>query len=100
MAEMSSTQRGESMNNLMKGYLDASTFMSRFLSAFELALDSRKQSNEYSKYKEYSLNVIYNTSNPFEKQPSTMLTTYAFKKFQDQLVQSSAYKCEEITFYK
>jgi len=39
MADMTTTQRGESMNNLMKGYMDASTFLSSFLSAFISALE-------------------------------------------------------------
>lgn len=97
MGEMSSTQRGESMNNLMKGYMDASTSMSRFLNAFESALDSRKQDVEFVKYKEATLNVIYKTISPFEKQASTILTIYALKKFQEQLLQSTCYKCEEIS---
>ncbi|PKK74626.1 hypothetical protein RhiirC2_820458 [Rhizophagus irregularis] len=32
----------------------------------------------------------------FEKQAATILTIYALKKFQEQLLQSSCYKCEEI----
>lgn len=96
MGEMSSTQRGESMNNLMKGYMDASTSMSRFLNAFESALNSRKQDVEFVKYKESTLNVIYKTISPFEKQAATVLTIYALRKFQEQLLQSSCYKCEEI----
>ncbi|CAG8752085.1 protein FAR1-RELATED SEQUENCE 5 [Rhizophagus irregularis DAOM 181602=DAOM 197198] len=96
MGEMSSTQRGESMNNLMKGYMDASTFMSGFLNAFESALDSRRQDVEFIKYKETTLNIIYKTISPFEKQAASILTIYALKKFQEQLLQSSCYKCEEV----
>src|SRR6266540_5970192 len=47
MADMISTQRGESMNNLMKGYLDASTSLSEFISAFESALETRKESSKF-----------------------------------------------------
>src|SRR2546430_17687608 len=43
MADMTTTQRGESMNNLMKGYLDATTSLTSFLKAFESALDQRKE---------------------------------------------------------
>jgi len=97
MAEMSSTQRAESMNNFMKGYMNATTSMSTFLNAFESALDSRQQTLEFSQYKEYTLNLIYKTPSPFEKQAALVLTIYALNKFQEQLLQSSCYKCEEIT---
>lgn len=96
MAEMSTTQRAESMNNLMKGYVNATTSMSTFLNAFESALDSRQQTVEFSKYKECTLNIIYKTSSPFEKQAATVLTIYALNKFQEQILQSSCYKCEEV----
>ncbi|CAG8768111.1 11599_t:CDS:2, partial [Rhizophagus irregularis] len=39
LADMTSTQRGESMNNLMKGYMDASHSLLDFLKAFESALE-------------------------------------------------------------
>ncbi|CAB4397033.1 unnamed protein product [Rhizophagus irregularis] len=89
---MSSTQCRESMNNLMKIYMDASTSMSRFLNAFESALDSKRQNIEFIKYKETMLNIIYKTINPFEKQAASILTIYALKKFQEQLLKSSCYK--------
>ncbi|GET51765.1 hypothetical protein GLOIN_2v1779978 [Rhizophagus irregularis DAOM 181602=DAOM 197198] len=68
------------MNYLMKGYINATTSMSTFLNAFESALDNRQQTNEFSQYKE----------------SATILTIYALKKFQEQLLQSSCYKCKEI----
>ncbi|CAB4419324.1 unnamed protein product [Rhizophagus irregularis] len=76
--------------------MDASTSMSRFLNAFESALDSRRQDVEFIKYKETTLNIIYKTISPFEKQAASILTIYALKKFQEQLLQSSCYKCEEV----
>ncbi len=39
MADMTTTQREESMNNLMKGYMDAITSLIAFLKAFESALE-------------------------------------------------------------
>jgi hypothetical protein len=86
MGEMSSTQRGESMNNLMKGYMDASTSMSRFLSAFESALDNRKQDIEFAKYKESTLNIIYKTISPFEKQGSYSINNLCFKKISRTII--------------
>ncbi|CAG8723336.1 15183_t:CDS:10 [Gigaspora margarita] len=39
MADMTTTQHGESINNMMKGYLDANTSLTAFISAFQSALD-------------------------------------------------------------
>ncbi len=66
MADMISTQRGESMNNLMKGYLDASTSLSEFISAFESALETRKESSKFLEYKQNNYDILYKTASPFE----------------------------------
>ena len=39
MADMTTTQRGESMNSLMKGYMDITTSLIAFLKAFKSALE-------------------------------------------------------------
>ena len=36
MADMHTTQCGESMNHMMKGYLDASTSLMTFIRAFQI----------------------------------------------------------------
>ncbi len=99
MADMISTQRGESMNNLMKGYLDANTSLSEFISAFASALETRKESSEFLEYKQNNFNILYKTASPFEQQAASLLTNYSFKKTQEQIIQSYSYKCEEITRY-
>lgn len=98
-ADMVTTQRAESMNNLMKRYLDASTSLTEFLSAFESVLDARKESTEFSEYKQNHHNVMLKTSSPFEKQAASLLTNYSFKKTQEQIIESFSYKCEEIEWY-
>ena len=99
MADMSSTQCAKSMNNLMKGYMSSTTSLTSFLNAFDTALDARKQSAEFIKYKEYSTNIIYKTLSPYEKQASMILTSYALTKTQQQILQSYSYKCEELLRY-
>lgn len=96
MADMTTTQRGESMNNLMKGYMDATTSLSTFLKAFESALDQRKEDLEFMKYREFATNVQLVTKNLVEKQAMQFLTQYALKKTQTQLLESSMYKCYEV----
>jgi hypothetical protein len=99
MADMISTQRGESMNNLMKGFLDASTSLSEFISAFESALEVRKESSEFLEYKQNNYNILYKTASPFERQAASLLTSYSLKKTQEQIIQSYSYKCEEMARY-
>ena len=50
LADMTTTQRGESMNHLMKGYMDATTSLTSFIRAFESALDSCKECAELEVY--------------------------------------------------
>lgn len=98
-ADMITTQRAESMNNLMKQYLDASTSLTEFINAFESVLDTRKENTEFSKYKQIHYNIVLKTSSPFEKQAASLLTNYSLKKIQEQIIESFSYKCEEIEWY-
>lgn len=98
-ADMNTTQRAESMNNLMKQYLDASTSLTEFISAFESVLDTRKEKTEFLEYKQKHYNIIFKTSSPFEKQAAALLTNYSLKKTQEQIIESFSYKCEEIGWY-
>ena len=95
MADMTTTQRGESMNNLIKSYMDASTSLSAFLIAFKSALEIRKESTEFAKYREIGFNYC-STKSPYEKQASELLTKYALTKTQKQLSQCMSYKSEKI----
>ena len=96
MADMTTTQRGESMNNMMKGYLDASTSLMKFIAAFQSALDAQNKKTEFRVYQQNNFNILYKTTSPFEHQAASILTTYSLKKTQEQLMQSFMYKCEEI----
>ena len=84
------------MNNLMKGYLDATTSLTNFLKAFESALDQRKEDIEFAKFREDYTNVKLVTKSPYEKQAIELLTKYAVDKTQKQLLECMMYKCEEI----
>jgi len=52
---------GESMNNLMKKYMNASISLLEFISAFELTLETRKESSEFLEYKQNNYNILYKT---------------------------------------
>ena len=100
MADMTTTGRKESMNNLMKGYMDAITSLIAFLKAFESALDQRKEDLEFVKFREDYTNTKLVTKSPYEKQAMDLLTNYALSKTQKQLLESTMYKCEEIIKYE
>ena len=96
MADMSTTQRGESMNSLMKGYMDATTSLTNFLKAFESALEQRREDAELAKFCEDNNVISLLTASPYEKQASELLTKYALIKTQKQLSQCMSYKSEKI----
>ena len=50
MADMITTQHDKLMNNLIKGYLDASTSLITFITAFELALDAQNENIKFRIY--------------------------------------------------
>ncbi|CAG8778418.1 3059_t:CDS:2, partial [Gigaspora margarita] len=94
MADMTTTQRGESMNHLMKGYMDATTSLLAFIQAFETALDSCKEYIELEIYRQDNNNITFQTTSLYEKQAAHFLTKYALRKTQEQLIQSFNYKCK------
>lgn len=96
MADMTMTQRGESMNSLIKGYMDAATSLPNFLRAFESVLEQRKDDREFAKFCKDNKVVSILTANPYEKQASKLLTKYELKKTQEQLSQCMSYKSEKI----
>ena len=96
MADMTMTQRGESMNNLMKGYLDATTSLTSFLKAFESALDQRKEDIEFVKFREDYTNIKLVTKSLYEKQAMDLLTRYALDKTKKQLLECMMHKCEKL----
>ena len=96
LADMTSTQHGESMNNLMKNYMNATNSLLDFLKAFESALEQRDIDLQLSKYRQNQFNVILKTMSPFEYQAAEILTSYALKLTQEQLLQASNYSCIEL----
>jgi hypothetical protein len=96
LADMTGTQRGESMNNLMKCYMNATNSLLDFLKAFNSALEQRDTDLQLSKYRQNQFNVILKTTSPLEYQASEILTNYALKLTQEQLLQASSYSCIEL----
>ncbi|CAG8686674.1 4561_t:CDS:2, partial [Dentiscutata heterogama] len=70
-ADMSSTQRGESMNSLLKGFVDCKTRLTEFLAAFERALYFREEVEHISAYKELVHPIPSDFPNPIENQAAS-----------------------------
>ena len=92
MADMTTIQRDESMNNMMKGYLDVSISLMKFITAFQSALNAQNEKTEFCIYQQNNFNILYKTTSPFEHQAASILTIYSLKKTQEQLMQSFMYK--------
>ncbi|RGB21412.1 hypothetical protein C1646_778097 [Rhizophagus diaphanus] len=66
------------------------------LKAFESALEQRENDLQLAKYKQIHENVTFKTLSPLEYQASEILTNYALKLTQEQLLQSMSYLCIEL----
>ncbi|CAG8464216.1 12500_t:CDS:2 [Cetraspora pellucida] len=98
-ADMSSTQRGKSMNSLLKGFIDCKTRLTEFLATFEHALNLCEEAEHISAYKKLVYPIPLTFPNPIENQAASCLMWYAWKKFEAEWSAKDAYVCEEITDY-
>lgn len=80
----------------MKGYMDSTNSLLDFLKAFESALEQRNSDLQLVKYCQNHLNVILKTLSPYKYQVAEVLTNYALKLTQEQLLQSTVYSCVEL----
>ncbi len=66
MADMTITQREESMNSLIKDYIDSITSLVDFLKVFESALEIRKDDAEFIKFCEENKNTLLLIISPYK----------------------------------
>jgi len=85
-AEMSITQRSDSMNSYFDGYINASTSLSQFFKLYEKALDSRNEKEVKADYDTMNSAPALTTPSPMEKQVSQLYTRKIFTRFQEELV--------------
>ena len=84
------------MNNLMKNYMNATNSLLDFLKAFESTLELCDIDLQLFKYQQNQFNVILKTMSPFEYQAAEILTNYALKLIQEQLLQAFNYSYIEL----
>ncbi|KAK3007614.1 hypothetical protein RJ639_014265, partial [Escallonia herrerae] len=85
-AEMSITQRSDSMNSYFDGYVNASTSLNQFFRLYEKALESRNEKEVKADYDTMNTSPVLRTPSPMEKQASELYTRKLFMRFQEELV--------------
>lgn len=85
-AEMSITQRSDSMNSYFDGYVNASTNLSQFFKLYEKAIESRNEKEVKADYDTMNTPPALKTPSPMERQVSEHYTRKLFVRFQDELV--------------
>ncbi|GLT29232.1 hypothetical protein SLA2020_041110 [Shorea laevis] len=85
-AEMSITQRSDSMNSYFDGYVNASTNLTQFFKLYEKALESRNEKEVKADYDTMNTFPVLKTPSPMEKQASEFYTRKLFVRFQEELV--------------
>ncbi|KAF8405607.1 hypothetical protein HHK36_010514 [Tetracentron sinense] len=87
-AEMSITQRSDSMNSYFDGYVNASTTLQLFVKQYEKALESRHEKEVKADYDTMNTTPVLKTPSPMEKQAADLYTRKLFMKFQEELVET------------
>ncbi|XP_021273795.1 protein FAR1-RELATED SEQUENCE 5 [Herrania umbratica] len=85
-AEMSITQRSDSMNSYFDGFVNASTNLNQFFKLYEKALESRNEKEVKADYDTMNTSPALKTPSPMEKQASELYTRKLFARFQEELV--------------
>ncbi|CAK9147673.1 unnamed protein product [Ilex paraguariensis] len=105
-AEMSITQRSDSMNSYFDGYVNASTTLQLFVKQYEKALESRYEKEVKADYDTMNAALVLKTPSPMEKQAAEVYTRKLFIKFQEELVETLTFVAtkleddEAITTYR
>ncbi|XP_052193568.1 protein FAR1-RELATED SEQUENCE 5 isoform X1 [Diospyros lotus] len=95
-AEMSITQRSDSMNSYFDGYVNASTNLNQFFKLYEKALESRNEKEVKADYDTMNTSPILKTPSPMEKQASEMYTRKLFVRFQEELVGTLTFMASKV----
>ncbi|KAM3412349.1 hypothetical protein ACQJBY_003819 [Aegilops geniculata] len=90
-AKMSTTQRSESMNHVLKKYVRPSSPMNVLVRKYESFFYDRIQEEDAEEFHTSDDKVITATKSPLEKHAARVYTRGAYKKFKEQFVWSVSY---------
>ncbi|CAI0471259.1 unnamed protein product [Linum tenue] len=95
-AEMSITQRSDSMNSYFDGYINASTNLQHFFKLYEKALESRNEKEVRADYDTMNTSPALKTPSPMEKQASELYTRKLFSRFQEELFETLTFMASKV----
>ncbi|GMY11043.1 protein FAR1-RELATED SEQUENCE 5-like [Fagus crenata] len=95
-AEMSITQRSDSINSYFDGYVNASTTLQLFVKQYEKALESRYEKEVKADYDTINTAPVLKTPSPMEKQAAELYTRKLFMKFQEELVETMTFLATKV----
>lgn len=95
-AEISPSQKLETMNDFYKKYFNTKTLLKVFLTQFELAMVRRYEDEAQADIDTICTKPVLKTASPIEKQAASVYTRAVFDKFQEEFVESLGYNAYKI----
>ncbi|KAM0833454.1 hypothetical protein ACQ4PT_064253 [Festuca glaucescens] len=95
-ARMTSTQRSESANHMLKTYVPPGSAMHVFVKQFNKLLYDRDAEESFQEKRTRLGGVVYKVGEPMEKHAAKIYTRTMFEKFQDSLYKSGSYYVDEV----
>ncbi|PKA66058.1 Protein FAR1-like sequence 5 [Apostasia shenzhenica] len=95
-AEMSPTQKLETMNDFYKKYFNTKTSFKVLLTQFDLAMAGRYEDEVQADIDTLCMKPDLKTASPIEKQAAAVYTRAVFEKFQEEFVESLGYNVYKV----
>ncbi|XP_051224078.1 protein FAR1-RELATED SEQUENCE 5 [Lolium perenne] len=95
-ARMTSTQRSESANHMLKIYVPPGSSMNMFVKGYNKLQFQRDEDENYEEKRSRLGRVLLNSGGPIEKHASKIYTPNVYNLFEVQIFQSASYTAEEI----
>lgn len=95
-AEMSITQRSDSINSYFDGYINASSTLQVFVKQYEKALESRYEKEIKADFDTINTAPVLKTPSPMEKQAAGVYARRLFIKFQEELVETLTFLANKV----
>lgn len=100
-AGMTSSGLAKAINAFIQRFLNSQTQLAHFIEQVAIAVDFKDQASEQQIMQQNLQNICLKTGSPLEEHAASILTPYAFSKFQDELVvaaQYASFQVEESCF--
>jgi len=95
-AKMTSTQRGESANNMLKMYMPPSSPMHVFVRQYMRLQFDRESDESYQEKRTRISGAVMRTNIAIERHVSKVYTRKMFEQFGENLIEGGSYQVEEV----